>query len=82
MTEGEPTKVLEAELLLASVRVVLSIAITQLPHGMTERDPTKVPDAEVPLAPSAMRNEIAHRIEKIDGTNGKGLADAKELSVP
>jgi hypothetical protein len=78
MTYGKPTKVLEAELLLASAKVALSVAIIELEPGMTERDPTKVPDAEVPLAPSATRNEIA----KIGGTNGKGLADAKELSVP
>jgi hypothetical protein len=78
MTEGEPTKVLEAELLVASAKVALSVAISQLPNRMTERDPTKVPDAEVPLAPSATRNEIA----KIGGANGKGLADGKELSVP
>jgi hypothetical protein len=45
---------------------------------MTERDLTKVPDAEVPLAPSATRNEIA----KIGGPNGKGRADAKDLSAP
>jgi hypothetical protein len=81
MTEGEPTKVLEAELSLApSARVALSIAITEYASSMTER-PTKVPGAEVPVAPSATRNEISHYIEKI-GTNGKGLADAKELSVP
>jgi hypothetical protein len=82
MTEGEPTKVLEAELSLApSARVTLSVAITELPSNMTEKNPTKVPDAEVPLPPSATRNEISHYIEKI-GTNGKGLADGKELSVP
>jgi hypothetical protein len=82
MTEGEPTKVLEAELSLApSARVALSIAITEHPSSMTEREPTKVPGAEVPVAPSATRNEISPYIEKI-GTNGKGLADAKELSVP
>jgi hypothetical protein len=81
MTDGEPTKVFEAELSLApSGKVTLSVAINELPSSMTERDPTKVPDAEVPLAPSATRNQISHYIEKI-GTNGKGLAEGKELSV-
>jgi hypothetical protein len=82
MTEGEPTKVLEAELSLApSSRVALSIAITEHPSSMTEREPRKVPGAEVPVAPSETRNEISHYMEKM-GTNGKRLADGKELSVP
>jgi hypothetical protein len=81
MTEGEPTKVLEAELSLApSARVTLSVAITELPSSMTERDPTKVPEA-MPVAPSATRNE-PYGIDKIGGANGKELAHAKELSVP
>jgi hypothetical protein len=83
MTEGEPTKVLEAELWLAqSARVALSIAITELPSSMTEREPTKVLEVGVPLAPSATRNESSYHIEKISGANGKELADGKELSVP
>jgi hypothetical protein len=45
---------------------------------MAEREPTKVPGAEVPVAPLATRNEISYRI----GTNGKELADGKDLSVP
>ncbi|MFY9841223.1 MAG: hypothetical protein WAK55_33085 [Xanthobacteraceae bacterium] len=83
MTEGEPTKVLEAELSLApSARIALSIAIAELPSSMTEREPTKVPGMEMPVAPSTTRNEGSYPIEKIGGANGKGLADAKELSVP
>jgi hypothetical protein len=45
---------------------------------MTEREPTKVSDAQLPLAP----NQRSYRIEKIGDPNGKGLAHAKELSVP
>ena len=48
---------------------------------MSEGEPTKVLEAELPLAASATRNEISHYVEKI-GTNGKGLADGKELSLP
>jgi hypothetical protein len=82
MTEGEPTKVLEAELSLApSARVTLSVAITELPPSMTETDPTKVPEA-MPVALSATRNECSYRIEKIGEPNGKKLTDGKELSVP
>ena len=71
MTEGKPTKVLEAELSLApSAKVALSIAITGIPSSMAEREPTKVPETQVPLVPSATRG------------NGKELADREELSVP
>ena len=45
---------------------------------MTEREPNKVLEAQLPLAP----NQRSYRIEKIGDPNGKGLAHAKELSVP